>query len=714
MNKFFELIIILFFSLTPLLWYQPGEIALGHDMGFPLNPIEHFWDRTSVWTQRASFGYDQSLEVGALPVHGLEALVKNLGFSINDAQKITYIFWFAMPMLAVWFLFRTLKPEPKDWFFRLFGALFYGFNHFMLQGWFIAERTKFSLMAALPISLVLMYRFLQGKLSLQKTAIFLALTYFFFNGGGFIPLYGASLITLPLAFVFLTAIDIAENGWNRIYRWLKLFTFSFLLFTLLNSYWLLPQLRFTLHSYSQTVSGFGGISQVIEWTQEISKNASLINLFRLQGIPDWYDNPTHPYASFFLNNPILLIVSFIWPLLAFGAVLLVRKKKEKVWIYFFALLALVGMIATAGTHPPLGQFYEWVLKHLPGFLVFRTPFYKFGPTLWLAYAVLVAYTLNHFVLNKPEGTRGFGVKTLTLAVIILPLLYSFPFFTGSFFNWRFPLTTKLKVPDYVFEVQTWIEENLGDDRMLALPLLHEAGRADIYRWGYFSLASLPSILTVAPVVSNTGTLKLHEYYQVKKISDELQAQNLSAQEALLRLGIKYILLRKDVWWDYPGFETNNPYELEKSLNELPWLEKETAWGEWLIYRVKTKVQPLFYLVDNGTGELLSEAKVSYNRLRPSEYQIELKYAPEKYRFVFNEGFSENWQLLIDEQAVPAYRHGVINDFANYWEIEKKGRVNLRVFYAPQRLFDWGLRVTMVTSIVLLGYLGLKGKVKVRF
>ena len=40
--KKIEILLLLIVGLAPLLWYKPGYIGLGHDMGFSLAPVAHF------------------------------------------------------------------------------------------------------------------------------------------------------------------------------------------------------------------------------------------------------------------------------------------------------------------------------------------------------------------------------------------------------------------------------------------------------------------------------------------------------------------------------------------------------------------------------------------------------------------------------------------------------------------------------------------------
>ena len=56
-----EIIFLLLVGLVPLLWFKGGYLAAGHDMSYPLAPIDFWLDRLFVWTDRVgSFGSNQT------------------------------------------------------------------------------------------------------------------------------------------------------------------------------------------------------------------------------------------------------------------------------------------------------------------------------------------------------------------------------------------------------------------------------------------------------------------------------------------------------------------------------------------------------------------------------------------------------------------------------------------------------------------------------
>ena len=91
----------------------------------------------------------------------------------------------------------------------------------------------------------------------------------------------------------------------KVAAWVFLFLGSGI-FILLNAYYVFPLFSFAKNSYDSLLAGSGGVEGISDWIDVISKNASMINVFRLQGIPDWYGNNVHIYANIFLNNPLLI------------------------------------------------------------------------------------------------------------------------------------------------------------------------------------------------------------------------------------------------------------------------------------------------------------------------------------------------------------------------------------------------------------------------
>ncbi len=72
MKKVETIILTLFLfllSFIPFLWLSKGQLILGYDAVFPLNPIAFLLDRIYSWTSVQGFTMDQSGIQGSLIIH---------------------------------------------------------------------------------------------------------------------------------------------------------------------------------------------------------------------------------------------------------------------------------------------------------------------------------------------------------------------------------------------------------------------------------------------------------------------------------------------------------------------------------------------------------------------------------------------------------------------------------------------------------------------
>jgi hypothetical protein len=412
--------------------------SFGHDMGYPLAPIEYWLDRLFVWTDRlGSFGSSQTDALPATFIHGLQALFVYLTGSLQLAQKLDFIFWFSIPGVTMYILLRSLHPEKENYLIRMVGSVFYMLNLYLLQAWIIAEMSKFSLVAVLPLVILAVSNVLMKNGSIVKNSLLVGLATLFLNGGAGIPLWGGLFMAVFAFYISVLFLQPKNTRLKKIIRSIGFLIFTSILFILLNLYWLFPYLSAYKQNFTDRIGAAGGREGITAWSREISKHASFTNLFKLQGIPDLYDNPDHPYAQVVLNNPLFIIISILFPVVLFSNFLTLKLHDPTTRIYVFAFFAIliIALPFVAGSHPPLGSIYDLLLSYIPGFSIFRTPIYKFGMALWFSYSYLFAFgihsifkylSIKHVFINK--------IKPYTLVFTLLLLcLYNFPAFTGAFF-----------------------------------------------------------------------------------------------------------------------------------------------------------------------------------------------------------------------------------------------------------------------------------------
>ncbi len=573
-----EIISILLLGLVPLLWYKSGYMALGHDMSFPLAPIDHFWDRLYVWTDRVgTFGSNQTDALNGIFIHGLEAILQSVVQSLVLSQQLSFIFWFTLPGITMYIFLRSLYPDKEDTAIRLIGSVFYMMNHYLLQAWVIAERTKFSLVAALPLVILIMINVLMRNKDILTNSIILSILLSVLNGGAGIPLWGGLVVA---TFPFLAVLLLLAGGtfWKKIHHLVSLLILTGIFFSLLNAYWLYPYVKAFQQNFIEKVAIAGGGDGAVGWSHEISKNASFSNLIRLQGIPDMYDNDEHPYAGIILTNPLFIGISILFPLILIINFLFISDYtgRSRTYLLGFVGIFLLSLPFVAGSHSPFGFLYDFLLRYLPGFSIFRTPFYKFGMALWFAYACLFALGINTLIKRYKLHTTA--VLAVTIGILSV---YNYPFFNGIFFDWSKKFSTMVKVPDYIFEAKKELDSNEFSTRTMLVPGLNPDTKYESYTWKYFSLSTIPSILSRRSVVINDATVRGLEANILNDMYDQLTKGNI---ELFKSTGTENIIIRND-FYKSDDEVASDQFQIE-AIKRNPHFKYQKTMGKWDYYTVK--------------------------------------------------------------------------------------------------------------------------------
>jgi len=577
-----DLVIIFLISLIPILWLSGGYIILGHDAGTPISPDSHFLDRLFTWTQRYGLGDNQTFAVPGFFLHGLEFILSFLPVSLSIQQIISFIIYFLLMGISMYLFTKVLFPKYK--YLPLFAAIFYQVNHFVLQAWFVAERTKFTTYIDLPLILLYQYYFLFKKKNPLFAAVFTSVTLWILNGGGFIPLFGALLIIQPIFMIFL--IFQAEKKIIFLKEYFIYIVLTFIFSVGLHSYWLLPYYSYISSSFGSELVKAGGIDGVINWVSSISLNTSFLNEFRLQGIQEWYVNPFHPYSRYYLENPFFIIISFLIPFAAFGSLVFKKEKSEQKLLLFVAIMALVSMIFMAGSHPPFGDLYILMLQKIPGFIAFRTPFYKFAPGLWLAYAILIGYTIE--ILFKKISISSIVLKGF---IVIIIAGYTFPILSPSFFDYYEDRTTRVKVPKYVDDYAKWANSsNFSHRRLLIMPPVATKTAEHVTDWGYWSLASVHSLLDRNSYVNRGSSYLPNELKLINQLYSSFENEDPNWKNIANVLNIDGIVLYEDVL-PYNEGKIISPELYKKIIAKDSSITKEQQFGKWTVYKISDKSNP---------------------------------------------------------------------------------------------------------------------------
>ncbi len=701
-----EVIFLIILSLTPLLWFKPGHVVIGVDSGYPVDYEKYFEQRVFTWLGSQNFGIDMSAEVGVMPYSGLTAVISMLGFSQYDVQKVLFVFWFLLITFSIYVFLSYLSSKKEYWIVRIAGTIIYSFSLHLYSFWLQGEQPILASYVIFPLFSLFLLRFAQGLSTPLKTAIYLNIVYFLFSSGGVrgIPLIGPVIVTSIVITVYYFFINFKKEGFSYIKRFLILSIFSLILLILCNAYFLYPFISSFLLQYSNQVAIAGGITGAIDWARFISTHTSFTNIFRLHGDNSWYSNP-HLWANAFLTNPILIIISFIFPVFAFASPILVDRKERKI-IILFLFLGLLGIFFSAGAHLPSGYLYLFLMEHLPGFAAFRSGYYKFMPIVYFSFAVLVGYGL-HYISNKFPNLKA---RLIGIFAITVLLLYHYPYFTGVNFDFNKPFSTMVKIPDYVTNFAKMQESKPDQFRTLVVP---PAGAFNIktYTWGYWNSYPLFPLLTDRGFVLNDAFVyNENENRFINVIYDSLRKKDLNTfVNSVNNTNIKYILLTKDVAKDYAMSVSENPSKYSQILEDknnfkLIWEE-----GEWQLYEIilanPQKIGVYNFLI-NRVNEDMPIDNLLYTNSFP---------------FVDNKSLSENKNLpiksdlidfpciscvLLAEDPTLAIAPASINPSSLFYRFKLQAEVKLLDVGAPDQKIDalLGLSRKRVAEIDNLNYL----------
>lgn len=596
-NKFFEVIFLFLISLTPLLWLRNGYVILGHDSGFRLDTLQYWKSLLYSWNPIQNFGTDWSLFKGFLVTQFPETFFSTLTGSLATGEKLTFIFWFFAIGLSMYIFVSSFYKEQKFWFLRIFSSTFYMYNFFLLQAWFIVERAKFSIYAALPLCVLLLYKTLAKQMSLWKGIFLFSLVFFFFNAGGAPTFLGSFFVIFFVTIIYFAAVNFKKGGIKELIYTFKVGVLFLIGLFLINAYWIVPQIYLMFYHYSSSLAASGGISGIIGWEATISKNASLINLLRLEGIPDWYNSQIHPYSSLYLKNIFLTAFSFLFPIVLVGSLVLIVSQKWKnhnrELLLLILALFLVGIIFTAGSHPPLGFMHILFIKYIPAFPIFRSSFYKFGVAFWFPFIFLISYGLYTILTNYINNKKlYFLCSALTVAAI---LAFHFPYFSTNFFTWNAPYSTRVKIPNYVTAMSDYINNLPSSTRILLLPSLDPVFHADMTDWSFWSLDLLPRLTTNKSIVADSADAP-------EIIGGMYNAIQLGNEEQFLRLaylsGVNKILWRDDAIYG-SGMKANSQLHYAentiKNFHSLRLLKEE---GKWRLYDIAYAKLPTVFFIPN--------------------------------------------------------------------------------------------------------------------
>lgn len=630
-----EILAVLMLGLIPLLWFKKGYVIAGSDVSYPFEPVNFFLKRFYLWNDISDLGSSASWNAPSLFFHGLEAFFSFLGFSLEAVQKLSRVFWFTLSCLSMYFFAGVITKNKAGSLQKLSMVIFYAFSPFLFNVW-EGNAGVICALAAVPFMLGMLILGLEKRMPPLKTAAVMSLVSIVFCEIGVAPsIFLIPVIVCGFYFIFYLASQcFYERNIKQILFSLNFFILFWVAYFLVNIFWWAPYGYEIFSKLNLSPDNPLAAFNMANWLNDISIHTSLLNISRFQGAWDWYycwgDVPYVQYAGNFFKNPALLFLGALMPIFAYSAVLLRKKDKQ---VLFFALMALVAAFFSAGTHRPTGLVFAWLVKKIPVFLAFRSPYYKFGLIMLFAYAYLMSVSIyeiykrlkssrmaqeKKFIFKYFNENLRRKMPLITVIGILLGFfIYNYPMLTGDIIPLRTKVTSlHVKIPDYVFRAADWLAEDKSFNRIIALP----RSNTDNYKWGYGSPTNLMYLFAKTSIVWPGAFSAANEPRDI--FYENFYADNFyNLSEILKLLSIKYVWLAGDSWHkliygeDDPGTEIlKERLLLQKGIK----FEKKIGW--WQFFKVENTSEPIFaakavnlaiadckslvpYLLTNKTGSV---------------------------------------------------------------------------------------------------------------
>jgi arabinofuranan 3-O-arabinosyltransferase len=347
----------------------------------------------------------------------------------------------------------------------------------------------------------------------------------------------------------------------------------------LNAWWIVPAWL--------TIAGPGfedrfAAAGVDEWTWTHAR-ATLTNALTLNTTWAWSYREYFPYADRLDDAPFGDLKACL-PVLAVVGVLLARRRDRRLALGL-AVTALVAVWLATGLNGPVPAINRWFYDHVPGFWLFREPS-KFLLLVLLAFAVLGGFAVSRLVAI---GRSRRAALPLAVGLVAGAVFYSHPLFTGEVIADERPLlpSAHVALPEGWRDAAEELNSQPDIGKVLVLP------RSDFYQvpttWGYYG-TSFTRWLIERPVIEShsSGYLRADPgavAFEESIERDLVDGRPVDVRKKLAALGVRYVLLRRDVDPDFPNRRIVRPRVLAQNLARVPEIRRLRSFGLLDLYRV---------------------------------------------------------------------------------------------------------------------------------
>jgi len=354
-------------------WLQAGIISAGDWVPTPDAHMLDDWPVPQLWSAAQGSGGGSVLSLVVFPQRTLYGLLAHLGFTYSWVERVVWIFPAILGVSIGGYIFSYSLFRSR--IAALISGLFLVCNSYIVL---VDGGGQFTVGGAYAIIPFVLWSFRSALRTNQGFRYVLTALLLAIQGGYDLRFTYVTVAMLALYVPFIAADLSASTSLARMAgRLIKQAVIWVPIELSVNLPWLLPS-RFVVGVQSAVAppAGYNTLVELHGLSFMLITNAlSLMH-------PFW---PLNPFAHPAPLDPVMFAV----PLLLFAVLLKARLSRDVLYLY---ALTVVGMFFVKGSNPPVGQVYEWLFLHLPGFSWFRDPS-KFYQPLMLGAGTLLGYAV---------------------------------------------------------------------------------------------------------------------------------------------------------------------------------------------------------------------------------------------------------------------------------------------------------------------------------
>lgn len=578
---FVALLFLTISSLLILIWFKDGFLYGGGDVGLPTYNPKRILDITKyIWWEAAAPGFLIPQAITSITPYLFLFLLQLIGLGSVSIQAILFFVLLFLMGFGMYLLILSILGQDKK-IYATVGGLFYMFNPYMMvQIWHRFNNTSFFFVASIPFLIIFWRNWI-------KKGDYLQLLYFLLSGLLASYMFGTLAYVIPfwliLNLLYISEILFPWENKRHLWKIIKRSIFGFGMWIIFNSWWLIP----VANIGSGVTSQQHNIGESLVTLIAISKQARLP--YTLQMINSFYvfDQAElgEIYKSFFFR-----LIPWLGVIVIFYGVLRALLRK---YLVAYVIIYFIIIMLSKGNSPPFGQFFLFLFDKFFVLGLLRNPFEKIGILLPLISSILFAIGIEGLVERFRKHLGNLSTASILIALLIIMGVYYWPMYRGTIFG-TIGHPNYVDIPQSYKDADNWLNKRAdqnfhADGKILHLPLT----RSDIvtYNWKYGYLGNEPSALLFSALPSISHGLSLHRIDDsLTALSEIFNHSYYSQAEKILKLlqdfNIKFIVLHKDIVWK--GSDIYDPDEIEHILDNQPFLERKTQYGDLIIYEIRTE------------------------------------------------------------------------------------------------------------------------------